>query len=141
LFLTEGLASRAATVSRLATAFFLVFYTSFDSVVGIGTGLVVKSLEGVPALDPAITSEVVDGFWLGRFGPPVMPLIVVASLSWVVAVIGAAVALRAVGAPRAAVILLIIAGIALGIDHPMRTGTVRCSLFSLQTSWFTVAVC
>src|SRR5262245_48148104 len=34
-FLTEGLEGRAATVSRLATALFLVFYASFDSVVGI----------------------------------------------------------------------------------------------------------
>jgi hypothetical protein len=50
-FLTEGLSSRAATASRLATACFLVFYAAFDSVVGIGTGLLARLVDAPPALD------------------------------------------------------------------------------------------
>jgi hypothetical protein len=123
-FLTEGLSGRAATVSRLATAFFLVFYAAFDSVVGIGTGLLASLVEGVPGLDPTAASELVDRYWRARVSPPVGPLIGVAQLSWVVAVIAAALALRSHRAPRAVVVLLFVAAIAFGIDHPVPTGTV-----------------
>lgn len=123
-FLTEGLSGRAATVSRVATAFFLVFYAAFDSVVGIGTGLLARLVDGVPGLDPAAASELVDRYWAARVRPPVGPLIGVAQLSWVAAVIAAALALRSHRAPRAVVVLLFVAAIAFGIDHPVPTGTV-----------------
>jgi hypothetical protein len=128
-FLSEGLSGRAATVSRLATAFFLVFYAAFDSVVGIGTGLLARLVDGVPGLDPTAASELVDRYWRARVSPPVGPLIGVAQLSWVVAVIAAALALRSHRAPRAVVVLLFVAAIAFGIDHPVPTGTVGMLAF------------
>jgi hypothetical protein len=53
-----------------------------------------------------------------------MHQIMIASLSWLVGIIAAAVALRGISAPRTAAVLLIIAGISFGIDHPMPTGTI-----------------
>jgi hypothetical protein len=123
-FLVEGLAGRAATVSRLATAFFLVFYAAFDSVVGIGTGLLDQVVRADPPLEPAVAASVVDQFWLARFDLPVGPLIGIANVAWIGACIAAAVALRAHGAPRAAIALLIVAAISFGIDHPSPTGTI-----------------
>jgi hypothetical protein len=43
-FLTEGLEGPAATTSRLALVSFLVFYSAFDSAVGIATGLLVQQV-------------------------------------------------------------------------------------------------
>jgi hypothetical protein len=123
-FLTEGLPGRAATVSRVATACFLVFYAAFDSIAGIGTGLLAKLLERAPPIDPGTAADVVDRFWLARFDAPVGPLIGIADLSWLTAVVAAALALRSHHAPRAALLLLLVAGIAFAIDHPMPTGTV-----------------
>jgi len=123
-FLTEGLVSRAATLSRLATALFLVFYAAFDSVVGIGTGLLAQVVDADPALDPSVAAGVVDGYWLARFDLPIGPLIGVADLVWFGAVTAAALALRARGASRPAVALLVVAGVFFAIDHPSPTGTI-----------------
>jgi len=130
-FLTEGIVSNAATISRLATALFLVFYASFDSVVGIGTGLLAQVMAADRALDPAVAADVKDRYWLGRFDTPVGPLIGLADVTWLVAVTAAAGALHARGASWPAVALLIVAGIFFGIDHPSPTGTIgMVSLFA-----------
>jgi hypothetical protein len=123
-FLTEGLAGRAATLSRISTALFLVFYAAFDSVVGIGTGLLAQVVDADRAIEPSLAAGVVDRFWLARFGPPVGPLIALADLAWFGAVTAAAFALRARGASWSPVALLIVAGVFFGIDHPSPTGTI-----------------
>jgi hypothetical protein len=122
--LTEGLAGRAATVSRIATAAFLVFYGAFDSAVGIGAGLLARAFDADPPVDPAVAAEVMDRYWLSRFDPPIGPLIAVADLAWLVAAVAAAMAFRAHGASRSSVALLVVAGIAFAIDHPAPTGTI-----------------
>lgn len=122
--LTEGLASRAATLSRLATACFLVFYAAFDSVVGIGTGLLARLVDTAPALAPAVAADIVDRFWQARFVLPVGGLIFLADLSWLTAAGAAALALRSRGAPGSAVALLGVAAVAFAMDHPRPTGTV-----------------
>ena len=128
-FLTEGLASRAATLSRLATALFLVLYASFDSVVGIGTGLLAQVVAADRALDPSVAAGVVDHFWLARFDLPIGPLIGMADLAWFGAVTTAALALRRHGASRSLVVLLMVAGVFFAIDHPSPTGTIGMLAF------------
>jgi hypothetical protein len=59
-FLTEGVTSRAATMSRLATALFLVLYAAFDSIVGIGTGLLAQVVDADRVLDSSVAAGVVD---------------------------------------------------------------------------------
>jgi hypothetical protein len=127
--LTEGLDGRAATLSRLATAGFLVFYGAFDSAVGIGAGLLVRAFDASPPIDPTAAAEVMDRYWLSRFDPPIGPLIAVADLAWLGAAVGAAIALRAHGAARLPVALLVVAGIAFAIDHPAPTGTIGMLAF------------
>ena len=123
-FLTEGLAGRTATVSRIATGLFLVFYAAFDSVAGIGTGLLAQVVGADRGLDPSLAAGVVDRFWLARFEPPIGPLIALANLAWLMAVTAAALALRRRGAGWSPVILLILAAVFFGIDHPWPTGTI-----------------
>jgi hypothetical protein len=123
-FLTEGLAGRAASLSRLATALFLVFYAAFDSVVGIGTGLLAQVVDAERAIDPTVGAGIVDGYWLARLEAPTGPLILLGCLAWLGAATAAALALRTRGAPRAAWVLLIVAGVFFAVDHPSPTGTI-----------------
>jgi hypothetical protein len=128
-FLTEGLASRAATLSRLATALFLVLYASFDSVVGVGTGLLAQVVAADRALDPSVAAGVVDRYWLARLDLPIGPLIGMADLAWLGAVTTAALALRGRGASWSLVVLLMVAGVFFAIDHPSPTGTIGMLAF------------
>jgi len=127
--LTEGLEGRAATASRIATAAFLVLYGAFDSVVGIGAGLLARAVDASPPIEPAAAAAVVDRYWLARFDAPIGPLIAAADLAWLCAAVAAAVALRAGGASRSAAALLVVAGIAFAIDHPAPTGTIGMLAF------------
>ncbi len=124
LFLTEGIVSKAATISRLATALFLVFYAAFGSIVAIGTGLLAQLMAADRALDSSVAADLMDRYWLARFDAAVGPLIGRADVTWLVAVTTAAGALHARGASWPAVALLIIAGVSFAIDHPSPTGTV-----------------
>jgi hypothetical protein len=128
-FLTEGVASRAATMSRLATALFLVLYAAFDSIVGIGTGLLAQVVDADRALDASVAAGVVDHYWLARFDPPIGPLIGLADVAWFGAITTAALVVRARGASWSAVVLLIAAGVFFAIDHPSPTGTIGMLAF------------
>jgi hypothetical protein len=101
-----------------------VFYAAFDSVVGIGTGLLAQVVDADRALDPSVGAGVVDHYWLARLDLPIGPLILVACLAWLGAVTTAALALRARGASRSAVGLLMAAGVFFAVDHPSPTGTI-----------------
>ena len=53
-WLTEGLTSTAARVSRVAILPYLVFYSAFDAVVGLSNGLVVKYGSELPPAEQAV---------------------------------------------------------------------------------------
>lgn len=60
-WLTEGLTSTAARISRVALLPYLVFYNAFDPVVGLSNGLVVKYGSELPASrEPAVLTGVSD---------------------------------------------------------------------------------
>jgi hypothetical protein len=52
-WLTDGLTSTAATISRVALLPYLVFYCAFDAVVGLSNGLVVKYGSELPPAEQA----------------------------------------------------------------------------------------
>lgn len=124
-FLLEGLHGKAATLSRLALIPFLVFYTAFDSLAGVGTGLLARKAEAIAGPERVIAVSLVQQFWDALLDPesPTMYVYLLGNLSWLVAVIAAAVALRGAGASRAAVALLVLAGLLFGFDHHFPTGT------------------
>jgi len=53
-WLTEGLTSTAARVSRVALLPYLVFYSAFDAVVGLSNGLVVQHGSELPPAEQAV---------------------------------------------------------------------------------------
>jgi hypothetical protein len=128
--LVRPLGGRAAAVSRVAAAFFVVFYGAFEAVVGIGNGLLAHYANGQPAAEQAGIADAME--WVSRdsalFGD--FGLIAgIGSLGWIVAVIAAAVAFRRAGAPRPVPWLLGLSAIT--TVHPPPTGPVGLALFAL----------
>jgi hypothetical protein len=98
------LSGTAAWVGRIALAVFAVFYLVFEAVVGIGAGLMVDNLDGIPAAERV---ELVDDYIESSI---VRVLEVVGSAGWIVAALAAAVALsrRADGSRSVAIVLLLV---------------------------------
>ena len=61
-FLTEGVGGRAAAVSHSALVPFLVFYSAYDSIVGLSTGLLVWRSQGLTGQELVIADQVVQRF-------------------------------------------------------------------------------
>jgi hypothetical protein len=104
--LLEGLTSRAATVSRAAAVVWAAFFTAYDSIQGIATGLLIRYADGdlaggeqagvARALDYLVSDSLLAG--------NISALGLIANAAWVAVAIGAAVALHKAGAGRWAVI-------------------------------------
>ena len=96
--LLDGLQGRAATLSRIALAPFLVFYAAYEVTVGAATGVLVDYANGLPAADQAAVAGAIQD--LNRnavLSDPSVSMVVGAS-AWIVAMVAAAVALRRAGA-------------------------------------------
>jgi hypothetical protein len=127
-WLTEGLTSTPARLSRVALLPYLVFYSAFDTIVGVSRGLVAHYGSQLPAAQQAVLPGVTDA--LSPFWHPVTFTIdLIACLSWAVAAVAAAVALRRAGAPWAATIPLGLAGLIGAYDHAAPYGPVAMALF------------
>ena len=95
--LLRGVESRAATVSRVALVFFLVFYTAYEATVGVATGILVDYANGLPAEEQAVMADAIQDLnrnWI-LTDPSVS--VVLGVLGWVVAMVAAAVAFRRTG--------------------------------------------
>jgi len=127
-WLTEGLTSTAARLSRVALLPYLVFYSAFDSIAGLGRGLVALYGSQLPAARQAVLPGVTGAFSATWHPVPLM-IDLIGSLSWAVAVVAAAVALRHAGAPWTATIPLGLAGLIGAYDHAAPYGPVAMALF------------
>jgi hypothetical protein len=126
--LLSGLQSRAATVSRVALAFFLVFFTAYEVSVGIGTGVLVEYANGLPAREQAVVADAIQDYnrnWI-LTDPSVSQ--VVGALGWVVAMAAAAIAFRRAGAGLAVPVLVASAGVF--AIHPPPIGPVGLACFA-----------
>ena len=96
--LLHGLSSRAATVSRVALVFFLVFYTAYETSVGIGTGILVDHANGLPAAEQAVVADAIQDYNRNPILTDPSLSLVLGTFGWITAMIAAAVAFRRVGA-------------------------------------------
>jgi hypothetical protein len=128
-WLTEGLTSTAARISRVALLPYLVFYSAFDAVVGLSNGLVVKYGSELPPAEQAVLSGVSDALANLIHQPVPLTIYLIGTLSWAVAVIAAAVVLSQAGARRTATIPLALAGVIGAVDHAAPFGPVAMLLF------------
>lgn len=129
LLLLRGVEGAAARVSRIALIPFVVFYSAWEALQGIGVGILVEQVNGLPAAQRGTGADLVQSFAehalirnLGVFGS-------LGSLALIVATIAAGMALyRHANAPIAVPVLLALSGF-LVTAHPPPFGPVGLALF------------
>jgi hypothetical protein len=126
-------------VTRLGVGVFLVFFSAYDAVAGIATGLAMRSARDLSAVQQEGVSQAVRD-WPG-VGPP-FALSIVGTLGWVAAVGALALAARRQGAPRRESILIGLAALFLLGGHPFPQGTLAfgCFFIAALTHEFRVSV-
>lgn len=122
------LPGRAAIVSRIGVALFLVFYTAHDSITGIASGLVMREASGLSGDELALAESLAGALFLGGGAFTFIPAL--GMLGWVLAAGGLAVALAQAGASRWPVALLVVAAVAFGITHEPPFGPIGMAAFA-----------
>ena len=108
----QGTASR---VSRVALAAYVVLYPAFDSLVGIGTGVLLDYRSTLTAAGQAVLDPAIQRIFFDPTGVPEL-LSIVGSVAWIVAAIAAAVSLWRPAGLRVAV-PLVASAILMGWGH------------------------
>jgi hypothetical protein len=134
--LLDGLTGRLPALARIALVVFAAFYSAFDTIVGLGTGLLVRRVMLLDGAERETAARLAQWFWDARLDPrwPVVWVIGIGTLSWLIAMIATALALRRAGARRRIAVLLIVSGLALAIDHPFPTGTIAMLCLMIAVS-------
>lgn len=126
LLLADAWGRASSWATRIGVGLFLVFYSAYDSVAGIATGLAMRSARDLsPAQQEGVFAVVKD--WPGFSAP--FALSILGTLGWVVAVGSLALAARRLGAPRAEWIMLGLAALCLMGGHPFPAGTLAFGSF------------
>jgi hypothetical protein len=128
--LVRGIDSTTAWICRIALVFFAVFYSAFEALVGIGTGILVNDIDEFSASDEAAAAPLVEEFTSNFLvSSPLGVFTSVGSVAFIVATIAAGVALRLdAGAPLSAAILLGLSGFLI-TAHPPPFGPTGLVLF------------
>ena len=135
LFL-RGVEGTAAWVSRIALVPFVVFYSAWEVFQGIGVGILVNELKGLPQAEPALRAELVQDFAEHALIGPFGVFGSIGSMGLIVAAIAAGVALyRHAGAPVSVPVLLGISGLLITV-HPPPYGPIGLALFILAVLIF-----
>jgi len=129
LLLADSFGRAAAWTTRLGVGAFLVFFSAYDAIAGISTGLAMRNARDLPAAQQ-------EGVWVTvkdwpAFDPSVFSINVIGSLGWVVAVGALAFAARRAGASRTLWISIGLAGLFLMGGHPSPFGTLAFGFFFL----------
>jgi hypothetical protein len=126
LLLADRFGRAGTWVTRLGIGAFLVFFSAYDAVAGIGTGLAMRSARDLSAQQQAGVFEVVKD-WPAA-GPP-FALSIIGTLGWVTVVGALALAARRQGAPRLEWISIGLAAMFLLGGHPYPAGTLAFGCF------------
>jgi hypothetical protein len=126
--LLSGLTTRAATVSRVALVFFLVFYTAYEVTVGVGTGVLVDYANGLPADEQAVVADAIQDYNRHPILADPSVSFVLGVGGWIVAMMAAAVAFRRAGAGW--LVTSLVGFAALFAIHPPPVGPIGLVCFS-----------
>jgi hypothetical protein len=127
--LVDGIESTAARVCRIALATFVLFYTAWEVLMGIATGVLVQDVNGLAAAERATGSNLVNEFTDNVFVRDFGVFNVIGSVSLITATIAAGIALRGqAGVPVSVPILLGLCGFMIAA-HPPPFGPLGLVLF------------
>jgi len=124
----------AAQVVRWALLPFLVFYTAFDAMVGIGTGVLVREGHRLPAADQDVAERLTNAYGGTLISGDPNVFAFLGSAAWLVALVAAALAWRRGGAGTPTIAALALAGLVFAIGHPAPFGTIGMA-FLLLAYW------
>jgi hypothetical protein len=110
--LLEGLSSAAARVGRAALVVWTVFFSAYDAIQGVATGVLVRHANGLAGEERDGVAKAID-FLVNdsQLAGGVSAIWVVAAASWAVVAIGAAVALHKAGAGKVAVAAALVSAV------------------------------
>jgi hypothetical protein len=106
--LLDGIRSLAATVSRVALAVWMIFFSAYDAIAGVATGLLARHADSLSGSEQTAVNSAVD--WLlndGLLPGGAIWLPAMATIAWPTTVIAAAIALHQAGARLAAAVCLV----------------------------------
>jgi hypothetical protein len=122
MLLADELRRASAWPTWFGLGTFLIFFSAYDTLAGIGTGLAMRSARDLT------TEQAETVFALVRDWPMLEPFAIwlsfTASAGWLVAVGSLALSARRAGAPRSQWVLLALAAAFLLLGHPAPFGTV-----------------
>jgi hypothetical protein len=103
--LLDDLSSVAARVSRAALVVWTVFFTAYDSVQGVATGILIRRANDLVAEEQAAVGRAID-FLVedSRLAGNISAIGLVAGAAWLTVAIAAAIALHKAGAGKAVVV-------------------------------------
>jgi hypothetical protein len=134
--LLRGVEGTAAWISRIALVPFVVFYSAWEVLQGIGVGILANELNGLPQADSALREDLVQDFAEHALIGPFSVFGSLGSMGLIVAAIAAGVALyRQAGAPLSVPILLAISGLLITV-HPPPYGPTGLALFMVAVVLF-----
>jgi hypothetical protein len=114
--LLRGVEGTAAHVGRAALAVFVVFYAAFEILIGVGMGILINEVNGLPGPEVATGDDLVQGY--GDSGL-IKVIEVTGSAAWLVALLATGMALhRRAGAPAAVPILLALSAVPITFHVP-----------------------
>lgn len=127
--LVQGIENTAARVSRIALAPFALFYTAWEVLLGIGTGVLVQDVNGLPVAERGTGSTLVNDFTENILIRDFGVFNIIGTLSLITATIAAGIALRQqAGVPVSVPILLGVCGFMIAA-HPPPFGPIGLVLF------------
>jgi hypothetical protein len=127
--LVRGIETTAARVCRIALALFALFYTALEVLMGIGTGVLVQDVNGLPVAERGTGSTLVNDFTENILVRDFGVFNSIGSLSLITATIAAGIALRQqAGVPLSVPILLGLCGFMIAA-HPPPFGPIGLVLF------------
>ena len=121
LLLADEFGRAMSWAVRLGVGIFLVFYSAYDAVAGIGTGLAMRAARDLQTVQQDGVFDVVED-WPGT-DPVVFPLAVIGTLGWVLALGAIALGARRAGAPAVQWVFIALAALFLLAGHPFPFGT------------------
>jgi len=125
----RGLGGPIARASRLALLPFAAFYSAFDALLGIGTGVLVREALAAPDVDRAGAVALAETWW--EVPAPIWVFGTLGPLSWLVACGAAAVAHWRAGTGLLVAGPLALAAPFFGFGHPLITGPIAMAALVL----------
>jgi hypothetical protein len=122
LLLADDYGAAGSWTTRLGIGVFLIFFSAYDAIAGIATGLAMRHARDLTAAQQEGVWQTVKDW--PAFDLSVFSLNVVGSLAWAVALVTVALAARRAGVLRAEWIFVLLAGVFFLGGHPFPFGTV-----------------